>query len=158
MIVFLDTNAVAKRYVPEPGSAWIQGLCDPSRGHYLFIAQITLVEFSSVIYKKTTSGVPLPRLKTAHADKITALFKRQIRRKAYHEVRLTRAILQRATQLIRSHPGLRSLDAIQLASALIVRDNALARGISLPLFVTADMKLLRIAAAEGLPTENPEIH
>lgn len=78
MIVFLDTNAVAKRYVPEPGSAWIQNLCDPSQGHYLFIAQITRVELSSVIYKKTTSGIPAPRLKTVQADRVTALFQRQM--------------------------------------------------------------------------------
>ena len=122
MIVFLDTSAVAKRYIPEQGSAWIQKLCDPAQGHFLFIAQITWVELSSVIYKKTTSGAAPPRLRMAHADTILALFRRQIRLRAYQEVRLTRAVLQRAAELIRTHQGLRSLDAIQLASALVVRD------------------------------------
>lgn len=156
MIVFLDTSAVAKRYVPEQGSAWITALCDPKQGHYLFIAQITWVELSSVIYKKTTSGSPSPRLRMTHADKILALFRRQIRLRTYHEVRLTKVLIQRAAELIRAHQGLRSLDAIQLASALVVRDNAIASGAALPLFVTADEKLLRIAGVEGLPIENPE--
>ena len=52
MIVFLDTSALAKRYVFEAGSAWINSLCDASTGHLLFIGQITNVELTSVLYHK----------------------------------------------------------------------------------------------------------
>jgi hypothetical protein len=43
-IYFLDTSAIVKRYIAEPGQAWVLSLCDPAQQHDLYISQITLVD------------------------------------------------------------------------------------------------------------------
>lgn len=155
MIVFLDTSALAKRYVFEAGSAWIHSLCDPSTGHLLFIGQITSVELTSALYRKTRD--PGAHFSVSHADGLLAIFGRQLRHRAYHQVRITRAALKHATLLCRLYP-LRAYDAIQLASALVVRADALASGAGPVLFVSADATLLSAAASEGLLVDNPLSH
>ncbi|MDZ4766916.1 MAG: hypothetical protein SGI73_20445 [Chloroflexota bacterium] len=49
---------------------------------------------------------------------------------------------------------LRTLDALQLASALVAT-NFLPDA---PIFISADLKLLAAASAEGLPTDDPNAH
>ena len=65
---------------------------------------------------------------------------------------ITASVIATATGLVDRH-GLRSLDSIQLATALAKRGPG-DREQSL-LFVTSDHKLLRVAEAEGLTTWNP---
>jgi uncharacterized protein len=72
-------------------------------------------------------------------------------------VSLTPQVLTRAANLCRVHP-LRAYDAVQLASALQARDDALAIDVPPPTFVCADTVLLDVAAAEGLAAENPSAH
>lgn len=73
--------------------------------------------------------------------------------KEYLAVDLDNGVLADARQLLLQHP-LRTLDAIQLASAL-----NFARAVAItPTFVSADVNLLTAAAAEGLPTDNPNAH
>ena len=56
--------------------------------------------------------------------------------------------------LTRQH-RLRGYDAVQLATALTLRDSLRKRGITDLTFVSADEDLCQAAAAEGLLTENP---
>ena len=155
MNVFLDTSALVKRYfLKEQGSAWVVDLCDPTQDHLLFIAQITVVEFASVLYRKTKAGVGF---RTREADRLIALFGRQIQYGQYQQVPLNDLLLQSAFNLARTHK-LKTLDAIQLACALVVRDAAVAGETGQVLFVSADRELLTAAAAEALSTENPEAH
>jgi predicted nucleic acid-binding protein len=65
--------------------------------------------------------------------------------------------LLQATALCRTH-ALRAYDAVQLASALVVNDDALAYGTGPILFVSADTALLAAAAIEGLLVDNPLAH
>ncbi|HEX6555071.1 MAG TPA: type II toxin-antitoxin system VapC family toxin [Ktedonobacteraceae bacterium] len=46
---FLDTSAIIKRYIFEPGQAWILSLCNPAQGHDLCISQAALVEVVAAI-------------------------------------------------------------------------------------------------------------
>jgi predicted nucleic acid-binding protein len=62
-----------------------------------------------------------------------------------------------AGNLCRSHK-LRAYDAVQLACALGVHNQALASGAPSSIFVCADNSLLNIAIAEGLGVENPNNH
>jgi len=66
---------------------------------------------------------------------------------------LEKAILDQARLLITRYP-LRSLDAIQLASA-IEAANLLREAIT---FVSGDNNLLNAAASEGFLTDNPNLH
>jgi uncharacterized protein len=61
-------------------------------------------------------------------------------------IELTDDVLERATTI--TPPSMRSLDAIQLASALLIREDLTA-------FVAYDRRLLDAAEAEGLPVMNP---
>src|SRR5437899_12284981 len=50
---FLDTSALAERYVAEQGQGWIMALCDPANGHELYISQAALVEVVAAICRRT---------------------------------------------------------------------------------------------------------
>ena len=53
---FLDSSALIKRYVPEIGTAWIQGIADPQNGHSLLISPITRVEVFSAFARRQREG------------------------------------------------------------------------------------------------------
>jgi uncharacterized protein len=38
---YLDSSALAKRYLTEIGSAWVTTLVDPARGNTIVVAEIT---------------------------------------------------------------------------------------------------------------------
>lgn len=50
---FLDTSAIVKRYVAEPGQTWILSLCDLAQQHDLYISQAALVEVVATICRRT---------------------------------------------------------------------------------------------------------
>ena len=52
-LYFLDSSAIVKRYVGEPGHAWIVSLCDPVQSHDVQIAQIALVEVVAALCRKS---------------------------------------------------------------------------------------------------------
>ncbi len=147
---FLDTSAVVKRYVPtEQGHAWILALCDPAKGHELYISQVALVEVVAAICRKVREQ----SITTSDQDQLIARFRRDVHND-YDLWRVTTAIYTSAGNLCRSH-RLRAYDAVQLACALGLRDKALAKQVSVPTFVCADLGLIEIAIAEGLNVENP---
>jgi hypothetical protein len=89
--------------------------------------------------------------------------KRKEEQRVYQIIPINESLVELAALLCRKHHDLqphplRTLDAIQLASAIVsrqlVRQKALANGDAL-LFVSADTRLLAIAAAEGFPVRNP---
>jgi uncharacterized protein len=54
--------------------------------------------------------------------------------------------------------GLRGYDAVQLASAITIKDVQAALGLPISVFVSADKRLNAAASAEGLIVENPNDH
>lgn len=83
----------------------------------------------------------------------------EFRRAAEHTfgiVQVTDDEYIRAGDLCRTH-DLRAFDALQLACALQAR--ATLATINVPLvFVSADIRLLSVAAQEGFETDNPNAH
>jgi predicted nucleic acid-binding protein len=149
---FLDSSALVKRYVAEAGTAWIQALTGPSARNQLIIARITCVEVVSALARRERTGV-LPAAAVARA--IDAFrYDLDIQ---YRVVELDRALAEMASQLVVKHP-LRAYDAVQLASARRIQPAfGQAEPVSL-IFLAADDRLLAIASAEGLPTDNPNRH
>lgn len=145
---FVDTSALAKRYVPEAGSAWVRSWIDPSQGNVILISEVTIVELVSALARRqregTVSSTDFLRLRNdflLHADR------------EYLVVNLHDRVVLQASRLVAAHP-LRTLDALQLASALVAaRDLG-----AIPTFVSADRNLLAVAAAHGLPTDDPHAH
>jgi len=49
---FVDTSALAKRYIAEIGSSWIRGIVLPIAGNVVIIADLTLVEMFSLLARR----------------------------------------------------------------------------------------------------------
>jgi hypothetical protein len=58
---FFDASGIVKRYVVETGTAWVQGLADPSSGNSVYLARISIVEVTSAITRRQRGGsIPAP--------------------------------------------------------------------------------------------------
>jgi uncharacterized protein len=144
----VDTSALAKRYLVEPGSAWVQTWINLTAGNYVVISELATIEFVSLLARHVRAGVLTPVNFTHLRNDFNAHVKMQ-----YRIIPLKKRLLNRAKQLVAKHP-LRTLDAIQLASALVS-----AQTLNLtPTFISADRKLLATASAEGFPIDNPYDH
>ncbi|HEY0323460.1 MAG TPA: type II toxin-antitoxin system VapC family toxin [Pyrinomonadaceae bacterium] len=71
---FFDSSALAKRYVAETGTAWVQSLADPATGNSLYVARITLVELVSAITRRQRNGDLTPAAATAALTDVKADF------------------------------------------------------------------------------------
>lgn len=86
-ICLLDSSAVVKRYVPETGSAWIQGLTAPQAGNLLYVARITGAEVVAAVVRRQRRGQIAP----ADAAVALAAFRRDFPR-GYDSVQLAAAL------------------------------------------------------------------
>lgn len=153
---YLDTSALAKRYITETGQGWKRRLTMPRANNGLLLSQFGVVELEVAISRKVSEGV----LSLRGRDRALSLFQRHLRGR-YDAMPVHKELLKRARQLVGQrglpHP-LRAYDAIHLASALEVRDRLQHLGLPAPIFVSADRKLLAVAQHLGLAIENPEDH
>ena len=148
-IYFLDTSAIVKRYIAEPGQGWVLSLCDPAQQHDLYISQAALVEVVATVCRRAREQ----SISLAERDRLIAVF-RQDSTASYNIWPVTTQVYEAVGDLCLSH-RLRAYDAVQLACALALREYALMNQASLPIFVCADQGLLDIAGAAGLLVENP---
>jgi predicted nucleic acid-binding protein len=147
-LLFIDTSALAKRYLIEAGSAWIMGATDVQTGNVVIIADLTTVEMSSLLARRVREGV----LAQTNATLLLNAFLLHVDGE-YLTVPLDSQVLAQARALVGRHP-LRALDAMQLACAQ--RARAI---LSEPLtLITSDQNLLAAAGVEGLPTDDPLVH
>ena len=149
---FLDTSAIIKRYIFEPGQAWILSLCHPAQGHDLYISQDALIEVVAAICRRAREK----SISIAERDRLITVF-RQDSKQDYNIWPVTTDLYHAAGDLCRSH-RLRAYDAVQLACILALRQYSLANLAPDPIFVCADAGLLDIAGSEGLQVENPNTY
>lgn len=148
---FLDTSALVKRHIAEPGHAWVRALCDPSTGNTIVVCEVALVEVTAT-FARMARETPR-RIRLARRDRLIADFEAVFLRQ-YTVVQVNHTLLARAAALCRIHP-LRAYDAVQLAAAIIRRDDDLVAGNPAPIFVCADRNLLAVAQANGFVVEDP---
>jgi predicted nucleic acid-binding protein len=134
VIHFLDTSALVKRYVAEPGSTEVRRLF---RGGVLGVARIAYAELAASLARRHRAG----KLGTAAFDSMLARIVRDF--SSLLVVELRPALFARVPELVRRHP-LRGYDAVQLAAALTLRGRG---AVSL---WGADGDLTTAAKAEGL--------
>lgn len=151
-ILFFDSSGLVKRYVAEAGTAWVQGLTNPSTGHRRFIAQITGVEMMAAVTRRLRRGDLAPAEAATALAEIQADFGRDY---LLLEVSLPR--VREAMALAERH-GLRGYDAVQLAMALFLRGRCRLSGMPDPLLIAADGELNRAAGAEGFTVDDPNRH
>lgn len=157
---FFDSSAIVKRYHQETGSPWVHAVCNPRTRPLLDLSGLAQVEVSVALHRTGRHE----QLHSSFVDLMVNQFERHLAlsdpsrsRPFYRIVPVSPTVLTLAAQLgnrywdATPHP-LRSLDAIQLATALMVAQIVS----NTVLFVTADTRLTRIAPLEGLTTYNPE--
>jgi len=145
---YMDTSAIAKRYVVEVGTAWIRQLVDVQAGHAIIVCDLTPVEFVSILARQQREN----KLSTGDVIRLETLYLRH-HSQQYLSMALDAAVIARARGLLQRY-DLRALDSLQLASAI---EAAQSSGI-VPVFVTGDKKLLVAAAGEGFTTDSPYNH
>jgi uncharacterized protein len=148
VIYFLDTSALAKRYLAEKGSQRMRRLLERKRDIF-YQSFLTPLEVASALYRRL-------RLRQISTAELSVLLRAYVADS--HEDYLlfphSNALMDRASALIARHV-LRALDAVQLASALELRDSLPAEAHPLT-FLSVDDGLLDAARAEHLQVENPE--
>lgn len=146
MPCFLDTSALVKLYVREPGTEAIFRFLDTAAGTEIIISALAAVEFTAALKAKERLGI----LKSAAEAEIWGRFQEHLGWQ-YIQQAVTDPVLQRAAALARRHV-LRAYDAVQLASAQIAAQSRSGDPLE---FVCSDRQLLAAAAAEGLACHDP---
>ena len=151
-LLFFDTSGLAKRYITETGSVWVNHACAPASGNRVVIAEITIVEIASAIVRRERGA----SLTSADAQAALRQFDVDLTN-IYFVSDVTSARLTEARRLAETY-GLRALDAIQLAVAVNLNGEQLAARLPTITLVSADTELLDAARTEGLAIENPNAH
>ena len=144
--LYLDTSALVKIYINEPGTERMKELASPNAGNRLAVCSITQVEFHAAIWRRHR----IRELDDEEAELAIDLFSARLETEFVRHS-IDDRMLNLASELTSRHP-LRGYDAVQLAACL-----SLARIMpDPPTFVCADGTLLTAAEGEGLPVLNPE--
>ena len=148
MIYFLDTSALAKRYLAERGSLRIRRLLERKEDIF-YQSFLTPLEVASALYRRL-------RAREISTAELSFLLRAYVAHshEDYLLLSYSDALMDRASTLI-AHHVLRALDAVQLASALELRDSLPTEAHPLT-FLTANDGLLDAARQEHLQAENPE--
>ena len=154
MILYLDTSALAKRYLAEIGSGWVRTITDPASGNTIAVADITRVEIGAAIARRQRD--PRSQMSIAERDAIIHLFDRHVAGE-YLMVATAPQVIDTAYRLTQQNQ-LRGYDAVQLASALLLNTELVAAGAPPLILLSSDRELLVAATSEGLATDDPVLH
>lgn len=90
---FLDTSALVKRHVVEPGYSWVRALCALRKENDDVVAEIALVEVAAAFSRMARASIP--RLTVARRNRVISDFERCFLRQ-YTVIQVDRAIFTRA--------------------------------------------------------------
>ncbi len=139
MIIFLDTSSLFKLYHLEADSEEIEQIFIQNTIQTVFLSEITKLEFASTVWKK----VRMKDLTQEQALLLLEAFETDFPN--YSFVQLDAVVVEKAKNLLSIYgkSGLRTLDSLQLATAILLKDQ-------LQLSLTSDKLLLGFFEAEGL--------
>jgi predicted nucleic acid-binding protein len=142
---FLESSAFAKLFVLEDGSDALILLLESVDDSQKQASALASLEVRSAIRRREQMGDIRP------SDATRALASLEAECARISEQPLTPAVVRTAKLVLDFH-RLRTLDALHLATCIVIRDT---RGIADICFVSADDALLRAAEAEHFPILNP---
>jgi len=145
-LYYLETSALVKLYVYEPGTERLLGLTASDAGHRFAILALAQVEFRAAIRRRQRIG----EIAASAADELIESF-RQHSEGRFLIQSFSDSLVDVAMALIDGY-GLRGYDAMQLAGYLLLRSIS---GNEEPTFVCADKALLSSARNEGCPVLDP---
>jgi predicted nucleic acid-binding protein len=146
---YLDASAVVKRYVAEPGSAWMLELANPAYRHRLFVARIASVEVIAALSRRHAA-----RGLSMHDFQAALRGFRQDLSELYFQQAITNEVIEKAIAVAETH-ALRGYDSVQMAAALILNSRRVARHLRPLTFVSADRDLNAAVERAGLRVVNP---
>ena len=146
MKLFLDTSVLFKLYHREADTAKFELIFSNFRITNVFLSEITKIEFASTIWKKVRTG----EITSEQANVTLKLFTNDFEK--YTFISTDSLVLEQARNLVSKYglQGLRTLDSIQLATAVLLSHQA-------ELFLTADKLLKSFMQSEGLLVEVPGV-
>jgi predicted nucleic acid-binding protein len=146
-VYYLDTSALVKLYVREPGTEQMLRLADPAGGHALALLGLTRVEFRSAVRQRERAG------DVAHdiADNLIDSMDEHLAN-FFLVQPLTDLVIEEAAALLDRH-ALKAYDAVQLAGCIMLRAR-LGRHAT---FVCSDRQLVRAAEDEGMTVLDPSV-
>jgi predicted nucleic acid-binding protein len=145
-LYYLETSALVKLYVREPGTERLLSIAARSSANSLVILSLSQVEFRSALRRRERNG----EIPAVVANQLLDLFKRHAESRLVRQA-VTDYLIDLASALVDRH-GLRAFDAIQLAGYLALKTSV---GAETPIFVCADHGLLSAAKLEGVPVLDP---
>ena len=131
-VAFFDTSALVKHYHLERGSSVVNELMET---YIVAISELAIVEMTSALMRWHLSG----ELRRSNLEWALERFYSDLEN--YVVVPISSETISLATFLVIKH-GLKTLDSLQLASALRIKAEA-------RVFVTFDEKLKKAAEKEG---------
>ena len=141
MKLFLDTSSLVKLYHTETGTEELDKLILSNSLDEIFLSYITIIELNSALYKK----VRTKELPTEIAEEILQSFSNDYSN--YTFIPVSYQIIFQAKDIVSKYAtkGLRTLDSIQLASIISLKD-------SIDYAISADNLLNSIIREEGIKT------
>jgi predicted nucleic acid-binding protein len=148
VIYFLDTSALAKRYLTEMGSTRVRRLLE-RKNDVFYQTFLTPVELTSALYRRL-------REREITSEELALILRVYVTHshQDYLLVPYADTLMERAAALL-GHHALRALDAIQLAAALDLKDRLPVDELPIA-FLSADGRLVEAARQEHLEAKNPE--
>ena len=139
MNVFFDTSSLFKLYHKEAGTEELMTFIINQKVKDIFLAEITKIEFYSVVWKKCRNK----EISEDLAIILISKFEKDCQK--YKFVNNSKKLTSSASNLLKTHwkKGLRTLDSVQLASALKVKKEVLT-------ISTSDKLLAEICKIEGM--------
>ncbi len=139
MNIFFDTSTLFKLYHTEVGTEEIDKIFTETDVKEIYLSVITKIEFDSVVWRK----IRMQEISEEQATELTKSFAEDY--KLYNFVEINNTLIKKAKQLVTKYgkEGLRTLDSIQLASAILVKDNV-------DINKSADKLLNKLFKKEGL--------
>jgi predicted nucleic acid-binding protein len=151
-IAYLDTSALVKQYVIETGTDWVRALLKLDRTPTVLTSLLTIVETICAFARRRREGV----LSAEHHARILISFDYDTKYR-FNILSLEPIAIETARRLANQHP-LRAYDAVHLATAWLANEKLVQAGRPPLTFICADDRLLSVAQAEGLSTDNPNHH
>lgn len=145
-LYYLETSALVKLYVREPGSDRLLRLASRSANHRLAVLALSQVELRSAIRRREREG----DIDSSLASQLIERFDQHLEARFLRQ-NVNDTVLDAALGLVDRYP-LRAYDAVQLAGCLALRITSPTDG---PVFVCADRQLLIAAESEGVASLDP---
>jgi predicted nucleic acid-binding protein len=142
---------LVKHYITEVGSDWVRALL-VDQTPTVFTSLLTVIEGVCTFARRQREGMLSPE---DHHQLLTVFDYDFTYR--YNILDVEPVVIDAARRMANRHP-LRAYDAVQLATAWLLNQDLLKTDRPPLTFICADDRLITVAQAEGLQTDNPNHH